>query len=264
MSSNSLEIISREATGQSKATVLFLHGAWHSASCWDSGFMERIAFNGYDCHAVSLRGHGRSASVGSLRWVRYRDYLDDLLSTIEDLGEVVLVGHSMGGYLIQKSLERISVKGVCLISPVPVTGTLKATWRFARRHPIQYAKVMAQARLWHVVASEELAGDVLLSDPDHPEAARVFDQLQDESFLAYLDMMFMALPKPARVVSKPPMLVMGGTEDRLFSASEFKNTARSWDAEVALFDGLPHDMMLVEGWESVADGLTEWLDRTLS
>ena len=244
--------------------MLFVHGAWHGAWCWDEGFLDRIAAAGYTCHAMSLRNHGRSDPCGSLRWISYSAYVHDVRMVMASIGDVVLVGHSMGGYIVQKVLESTPAQGAALIAPVPVSGTLRATLRFARRHPVQYLKVLLQARLWPIVSSPELAGDVLLSDPDHPDARRLAGRVQDESFRTYLDMMFFALPQPERVDAKPPMLVLGGTNDRLFSVREFKKTASSWDGTFRAMDGMPHDLMLADGWQTVADELVTWLDEAVS
>jgi pimeloyl-ACP methyl ester carboxylesterase len=40
--------------------LLFVHGAWHGAWCWDEYFLDFFAGRGYRALAVSLRGHGNS------------------------------------------------------------------------------------------------------------------------------------------------------------------------------------------------------------
>ena len=56
-----LEIISRgRAEDGAAPPLLFVHGGWHGAWCWDQGFLERVAIQGFEVHAMSLRGHGES------------------------------------------------------------------------------------------------------------------------------------------------------------------------------------------------------------
>ena len=255
-----LEVISRSPAIPSKGRLLFVHGAWHGAWCWEAGMLDRMAEAGYEAHALDLRNHGRSESQGSLRWIRYRAFVDDLRSVIDELGDVVVVGHSMGGYLAQKLAEEVPPSAMILLAPVPVSGTFLATLRFARRHPWQYAKVIGGLHLWPVVGSPALAGDMLLSDAEHPQAAWLHEQLQDESFLTYLDMMFMARPAPHRAPSTPATLVIGGDRDRLFSVDEFEATARAWSGELTVLPGVHHDLMFGDGSERVADRMIEWLD----
>lgn len=256
-----LEVISR-GDGD-KVDVLFVHGAWHGAWCWDDGFLERVAAAGYRCHAMSLRNHAGSRSTGGMRFRSQSEFVEDIREVASGLDNPVLVGHSMGGYLVQKYLETDTARAVGLLAPVPVGGTLKATWRFARRHPLAYLKVMGTASLGPVVSTPERAGDMLLSDPGHPLAAELCGRVEDESFRTYLQMMFLALPKPDRAETKPPMVILGGTDDRLFSIAEWQRTAEAWGGELHTLDDLPHDLMIAPGWKTVADALTDWLDHTV-
>src|SRR5437762_4644186 len=74
-----LELITRKAQGDSYATpLLFVHGAWHGAWCWDEHFLPYFAEQGFDAHALSFRIHGKSESVGQLRWKRAADYVADV------------------------------------------------------------------------------------------------------------------------------------------------------------------------------------------
>jgi polyhydroxyalkanoate synthase subunit PhaC len=99
-----------DARGEPKATrgaVLLLHGygqnryAWHLPSRSMSCFLAR---EGYDVFNLDLRGHGRSAHLGSPRPLTSADYVREdvpsALATIEKLTgpqPVFLIGHSLGG-----------------------------------------------------------------------------------------------------------------------------------------------------------------------
>jgi hypothetical protein len=54
--------------------------------------------------------------------------------------------------------------------------------------------------------------------------------LQEESFLAYLDMLALDLPKPEKV--KTPLLVLGGARDNFIRPSEIEATARAAKLEL--------------------------------
>jgi len=56
-----LELIDRgECTDAHPVPLLFVHGAWHAAWCWDEHFLGFFADRGFRAVAVSLRGHGAS------------------------------------------------------------------------------------------------------------------------------------------------------------------------------------------------------------
>ena len=42
-----------------------------------------------------------------------------------------------------------------------------------------------------------------------------------------------------------------------------ESTARAYGTHAVLFPGMGHDMMLVAGWQRVADRIIDWLGRQL-
>lgn len=256
-----LEVIHREGKGEVCATpVLFVHGAWHGAWCWDEGFMGYFAERGFDCYALSFRNHGESEHRGQLRWKRGADYVEDLRQVVGEIGRPpILVGHSMGGYVVQKYLEQERVPATVLLASVPSNGALGGTLRTMRKHPLALVKTNLQLRLWPVVETPALARDALFSESMPESQVRgYFGRLQDESYLTFLDMVFLNLPHPKKA-HKPPMLVLGGANDGLFTPSEARRTAHAYGAEVGVFPGMAHDMMLEAGWETVAEKVVRWL-----
>ena len=259
-----LELITHQARGAGGAVsdtpVLFVHGAWHGAWCWDEHFLPYFAERGFTAHALSLRSHGKSPSEGQLRWKRIAHYVADVEQIVAQLGRPpVLVGHSMGGFVVQKYLEKHSVPAAVLVASVPAKGALVGSVRTFRKHPLAFLKANLQMRLWPIVGTLELARDALFAKGLPAEKTRAyFAQLQDDSYLGYLDMVFLNLPRPKRA-SRPPMLVVGGTADALFSPGEVRATAATYRADVHVFGGVAHDMMLDPGWEAVADKIIAWL-----
>ena len=53
-----LETITRIPENQTHQTpLLFIHGMWHGAWCWDEFFLPFFAGHGFHVTALSLRGH---------------------------------------------------------------------------------------------------------------------------------------------------------------------------------------------------------------
>jgi pimeloyl-ACP methyl ester carboxylesterase len=84
-----------------------------------------------------------------------------------------------------------------------------------------------------------------------------FNRLQDDSYLNFLDMLFLNLPRPERV--RTPLLVVGAGADSLFPPAEVEATGRAYRAPTYIFPGVAHDMMLEAGWQPVADHILAWL-----
>ena len=256
-----LEVITKPAfERRTRTPLLFVHGAWHGAWCWDRGFLDFFAQRGWDSYALSLRNHGESDDSGRLRWIRHQTFVADIADIANELEKPpVMIGHSMGGYLVQKYMENNEVAGAVLMGSVPISGTLGASVRFARRHPLQFLKLLVTMSLWPVVATPALTREYLLA-ADTPDSAvvEIHEMLQDESYLTYLDMIGLALPKPGK--TEAPVMVCAGSDDALFTVREAEKTAVAYGVEAHIFDGLPHDIMLDPGWETAARAIARWLE----
>ena len=77
--------------------LLFLHGAFSGAWCWKENYLDYFASQGFECLALSLRGHGESKSHKPLDQLSLKDYQKDLFSVIDQFEEPpMVIGHSMG------------------------------------------------------------------------------------------------------------------------------------------------------------------------
>lgn len=257
-----LEIISKTPTTLAHPTpLLFVHGAWHGAWCWDEYFLDDFARHGYAVHALSLRGHGGSEGRERLRWTRVADYVADVDQVVKQLAAPpVIIGHSMGGLITQKYLESHSAPAAVLLASVPPGGVLATTLRLALRHPIEFIKVNATLSLFPLVATPALAQESFFSSRmPAAQAQKFFQKLQDESFLGFLDMLMLNLPRPRRV--QTPMLVLGAADDTVFHPHEVEATAQTYHTQATIFPNMAHDMMLEEGWQSVAEVIRKWLNE---
>src|SRR5258708_40064417 len=97
-----LELIDRGCCSDAHPTpLLFVHGAWHAAWCWDENFLGFFADKGYRPLAVSLRGHGNSSTPKAVRFCSVSDYVDDVESVASSLPtRPVVIGHSLGGFVV--------------------------------------------------------------------------------------------------------------------------------------------------------------------
>ncbi len=257
-----LEVISRQPASSPRPTpLLFVHGAWHGAWCWAEHYLDHFAAQGYAAHALSLRGHGRSAGRNRLRWTRLSDYVADVARVASQLASPpVLIGHSMGGAIVQKYLETRPAPAAVLVASVPPAGVRAATLRIARRHPLQFAKANVLLSLYPLVGTPDLAREAFFSPSLPDEKLRgYFAQLQDESYRAFLDMLVFNLPKPERVTT--PVLVIGAAKDTIFRPDEIEGTARAYRTRPVMFPDMAHDLMLETGWQAAADRILAWLEE---
>jgi pimeloyl-ACP methyl ester carboxylesterase len=256
-----LEVISRRAAAPgNKPPLLFIHGAFAAAWCWDEFFLGWFAARGYDAHAVSLRGHGNSAGREGLDDSSIADYVDDVQEIAESFSErPLLIGHSMGGFVVQKYLEREHPAGAVLMASVPPRGLAGPGLSLAIWNPMAALSFGSGQPVGQGWGAPDVMHDTLFSST--LAAGKALDYLArmgPESTRAMLDMYGADLPDIGRAAACP-MLVMGAGEDELIPGAFVRATARSYDAHLQVLDGVGHVMMLDAAWESVAECLLDWM-----
>lgn len=257
-----LEVITKKPVSVARSTpVLFVHGMWHAAWCWTEHFLPYFSQHGYVAHALSLRGHGSSEGRERLRWTSLNDYLSDVTQVASQLSAPpILVGHSMGGMIVQKYLETHETPAAVLLASAPPKGLIPATLRMFLRHPLATAKAISTLSLFPVVGTPGLAHEALFSaNMPEGELTSYFSRLQDESFRVYLDMLGLNLPRIGRITAKP--FVLGAKNDITIIPKEVEATACAYGVKADILPGIAHDMMLEANWQVVADRILVWLDE---
>ncbi|BBX66199.1 alpha/beta hydrolase [Mycobacterium saskatchewanense] len=253
-----LEVIDKgSCTDAHPVPLLFVHGGWHGAWCWGN-FLDFFATAGYRAVAVSLRGHGASPTPKPLHKVSIADYIDDVRSVADDLGGApVLVGHSLGGFVIQRYLEDRTAPAAVLVGSVPPQGVLTLAWRVWRRRPSMTLEAWSDPTLLKFLATPALAREYLFC-AETPEAIveSCRQRAGAESVRAAMTDPMLRRVRTRRV--NTPMLVLGAEHDGFVSVGEVRATARAYRTEPEFF-GMGHNMMLEPGWLGVAKRIDGWL-----
>lgn len=242
-----------------KETIIFVHGAWHGKWCWEKYFKPTFVSHGYDVVLFDLPGHDKPGKIKGINKYSIGDYVRVLENEVQKLdSDPILIGHSMGGLIIQKYLEKYSCKKAILMAPVPYYGVRKSTLRYMKKS--YFYLTMLGLNMYKIVDSLEKSREAFFSKELSNEDVKEYsEKLCSESFLAYINMNFTRIK--INFHTKIPMLVVGGKDDTVFLESEIEDTAIRYNAELIMFDNMAHDMMLDVHQEKVSKEIIKWIER---
>lgn len=254
-----LELLVEAVTGNENARpVLFVHGAFAGAWVWAERFLPHFAAAGFRACALSLRGHGCSDGHEHIDAFGIHDYVDDLAAVVEWLGgDVVLIGHSMGGFVVQKYLERHRAGAAVLMCSVPPQGLMASSFHLAMKRPglfLDVNRLMGGRDIAPDAVAEALFAHDLPLETLQSYSAR----MSFESQRALWDMTMFNLVA-LHQVHRTSLMVLGTEEDQLIPPFLVQSTARAYGVPDHLFRGFGHAFMLEPGSERIADAVIDWL-----
>jgi pimeloyl-ACP methyl ester carboxylesterase len=261
--------------------VLFIHGMWSQPWVWE-GWRARFEQAGHQCAAVTLPGHERSIhdlptaaeraaasqALGRLGVAEYGQTIARAISALDGGEGVVLVGHSMGGFLALQAAAQhpqqikavVSVNGA---APAPVFPLRPMTLPGTLRH---FANPLLYWRSLRLNAWE--AGYLLFNAMPQHEAKRLAQRIVSESGRAAYQLAFGALNfagsnRIAKENIACPVLLTGGKLDRIVPAAACRATAQWLGSQATYREYAEHaHWPLAEpGWEKVADDVLAWLNN---
>jgi len=243
--------------------LLFIHGANTAAWCWER-YLPYFAAIGFHAHALSLSGHGGSRRHDPLDSFSIADYVADVASAAAGMpAPPVLIGHSMGGFVVQKYLETHTAPAAVLMCSVPPQGLAASAFGMLMHRPgllVDLNRLMSGRQV-----SLDSLREALFAQPVSLDDLRRYYRLaQPESHRALWDMALFDLPHVSRVLAHLPqgredLLVVGAAHDAIIPASLVEMTAHSYGVPAHICANLGHGLMLEAGWEAPARMIANWL-----
>jgi pimeloyl-ACP methyl ester carboxylesterase len=117
--------------GAMNKPIVLVHGAWGGAWIWRR-VLAPLRAAGLEVHAVTLTGDGERAHLRTPA-ITLQTHIDDVVNLVlaEELGSVLLVGHSYGGQVVTGAADRLlarrpdAVRGLVYVDamlPLPGEG----------------------------------------------------------------------------------------------------------------------------------------------
>jgi pimeloyl-ACP methyl ester carboxylesterase len=181
------------------ATFALIHGGGDVGWCWH--LVEReLRGLGHETFAPDLPCDDPAADLG--------DYADAVVEALGDRRDVVVVGHSYGGFTAPLVADRIGAKALILVATmIPAPGEAPAAWWENTGHRDAVAE---QAALDGGVTGNDDPYIGYYHDVPRALADTALSKQRDESEAAYNS------PWPLDEWPAVPTKVIVGTEDRLF------------------------------------------------
>lgn len=239
--------------GAFRYPVLMVHGAFHGWWAY-AKWLPWFATLGVRAYALSVRNHegSRRLSADEYRETGMEHYVEDIASVIAWLGEpVVLIGHSLGGLMVQKAAEAGEAGSVAAVacigsaSPAGVGPTRDFAWDEAE--PLMFDRERMRGSMFADIdddAFEAIYARLV------PESTRALNQ----SGLAGVDV------DPDGIAA--PMLFLGTEHDGI-GLHPAEKLAEFYRAEHLTVAGTSHDVLLEDSGLRVAAHIFAWLCRAL-
>ena len=186
-----------------------------------------------------------------MRLCSIADFVDDVASVANSLPQPpVVIGHSLGGFVVQKYLESHDAPAAVLVASIPPSGITRFLLRCIKRHPwrtgaqpgddASHCAVLPVRPKWR----REIFFSALASEADVAALHRA--ALRGVCGKIALDLLRLNLPRPNLVTT--PLLVLGAEDDLCFTQAEVHATAAAYRTEAEFYPKMSHDMMLDPGW----------------
>jgi pimeloyl-ACP methyl ester carboxylesterase/Tfp pilus assembly protein PilZ len=252
-------------------TLFMIHGMFCGAWCWEKykGFFED---KGYKCVTTTLRHHDLGLDEmpdPRLGTTSLLDYAEDLEDEIRALDTTpIIVGHSMGGLLAQILGNRGLAKGLVLLTPAPPSGVfalklsvIKSFWSGMKKWGWWKKPLKA-------TFGEAVYGALNLMPEE--EQKDTYNKFVYESGRAAKEIGFYLFDsQDASKVDESsvtcPVLVIGGSQDRLTPASVVKKVGNKYRT-VSTYMEYPNHAHWVIGepdWEEIANYVSHWLTENV-
>jgi len=235
-----------------KLPFLLIHGIWAGAWLFEK-WIDFLCEKDFRVYTVDL--HGESPNIGKVSIFRY---IEDVKKIIEKIGEVIVVGHSMGGLITQAVTQNNPlVKGAVFVTSAPPKGvSFKINFGLVPKmlKPKYISSVLFNKPF--LVSIKDLL-DWALTELEDPEF--IAEKLVPESGKAMKEILFKKVIVDENKISCPTM-VIGGEKDLMLPVSIQKNIAKKYNSQFKTFNS-GHILMMEKDWKSPIQAIVDFAEK---
>ena len=246
-------------------TIVLIHGLWMTAPSWER-WIRRYQARGYRVLAPDWPGLVAAPGIADLGVIEITDHYDRLICSLDRAP--VIIGHSVGGLVVQLLLDRgLGAAGVA-IGGAPAKGV--TSWPFpmlrfaflALHNPLRrHQAISLTPRQFRRAFTSTLSPQEAIAVRERyyvPAPARTIRQVGLANFAPHA-----ATRVDFGRARRAPLLLIAGGRDRIFPAAVTRSTLDRYrkSAAVTAYKEFPersHYTIGEPGWEEVADYALRW------
>jgi len=218
-------------------TFVLVHGAWHGGWCW-TRVTSRLRAKGHEVFTPTLTGLGEREHLANSD-VDLDTHITDVVKLLEfeDLRDVVLVGHSYGGFVVSGVIDEAAtrLKGVVYLDAfVPPKGGVSTLDMLGEAG----AGLREQLGAYVPVPDPPL-GDFGVTDP--ADLAWIRDKMRPHPPKTFAHGVKMPVPLEKRGLKLSYVLATGGGPTLFYPVAERLRGKPEWHVTEL---GTGHDMMV--------------------
>lgn len=239
--------------------ILMQHGMFHGAWCWQP-WQELLAQWGWESHAISLPGHGKSPLQRPVHKCTLDYYLGFLRDEVKKLPrQPVLMGHSMGGALTQWYLKYIGQlpAAVFVASWVADSALLDGIWLLIKQDPAIVPLMMASWDSSSWIRNPQKAAEKFLGPKAVVTPEELHARLVPESALVLFQHNPPFWSPPINI--RTPSLWLAGELDAVVSVPGLRKSARRFGGDFTVIPDAGHNLMMEHNRRRTAEIIHEWL-----
>jgi len=246
-----LEIIESLAKQKvSKHPLIFIHGA--AGGAWYfKNYLSYFSEHGYNCYALSLRGHGLSEGYEDIDTFRLLDYVEDVRSLVLSLDEKpILIGHSMGGAITQSyiGLYQDEIEMAILLSSAQAGGISPDSplGLFFSDSRAFLRKLRKNENGKKITLDDVLNQTVFSNRFDEDELKFIKKRLVKESNFVKKDLLSPYIKEGTQIDIN--VVVIGSKDDHIIGLNELITTAKFFNTKPIILNHLCHFLTIDKDW----------------
>ncbi len=247
-----------------KPVLFFIHG-YAVGNWYFDQFKAFFEQQGYTCYAPTLPLHDvppnkKEAAVAKLGLKDYIDHLEKEILKVDTTP--VLIGHSLGGLLVQHLANRGLARDLVLLQPAAPRDISMVTLSQVHHHfgPIVNALVRQPFKYSYAAARH-----LFFNNMSAQAGLDLYNKTVYESGKVMFELLTHQQPAIDPNNIKGKVLAIAGSEDRGCTPKIVKKIALKYGDKSTYkeFSKRGHEIVIEEGWEEVAEYISQWLNSNI-